>query len=209
MQAELQKIERAKENYQTALRQNIDQGYYPFSSLIEQQLKDLQTELQLIDSEVAGISKAILEQAEADYQEKQQRDYQNNLQRYQQEFIRAIKAEYPLSDFVTERLKQFQQQLDLKITDIEKIEQDLIAAKEKELQEKRQREQREYESNLQRYQKEFTKAIEAEYPLSHFVTEGLKDFQQQLGLRDSDVEKIEKPLIDAKGKEIIKQKPTE
>ena len=68
MQAELQEIEQAKENYQTVLRQTIEDGYYPFNSQIEQQLKELQTGLKLIDSEVGEISRPILKQAEADYQ---------------------------------------------------------------------------------------------------------------------------------------------
>ena len=65
LQTELEKIEQAKENYQTVLRQTIEEGYYPFSSQIQQQLKDLQTSLELIDSEVAEISSNIFqEQAE-------------------------------------------------------------------------------------------------------------------------------------------------
>ena len=72
LQVELQKIEQAKENYQTVLRQTIEQGYYPFNAKIQQQLKDLQTSLDLIDSEVTKISRPILKQAEVDYQKQQQ-----------------------------------------------------------------------------------------------------------------------------------------
>ncbi len=67
LQAELQKIDRAKENYQTLLKQTIEEGHYPFSSPIQQQLKELQTSLKLTDSEVAEISRPILQQA-AEYQ---------------------------------------------------------------------------------------------------------------------------------------------
>ncbi|MGB5712204.1 MAG: formylglycine-generating enzyme family protein, partial [Waterburya sp.] len=64
LQAELQQIEQAKKDYQTVLRQTIEQGYYPFNSQIQQQLKDLQGSLKLTDSEVADISQVILEEAE-------------------------------------------------------------------------------------------------------------------------------------------------
>ncbi|WP_019505713.1 SUMF1/EgtB/PvdO family nonheme iron enzyme [Pleurocapsa sp. PCC 7319] len=64
LEAELGKIEQAKKDYQTVLRQTIEQGYYPFNEQLEQQLKDLQTSLKLSDLEVEEISKAILEQAE-------------------------------------------------------------------------------------------------------------------------------------------------
>ena len=154
------------------------------------------------------ISEPILEPAEADNREKKQRDYQNKLQRYQQEFSRAIEAEYPLSDFIQQKLKDFQQQLGLKVSDIDKVEQTLTTAKEQELQQ-RQREQKEYKSKLQRYQQEFSRVIEAEYPLSNFFQQRLKHFQQQLGLSDPDLEKITKPLIDAKEKERLEQKQRE
>ncbi|ELS01096.1 hypothetical protein Xen7305DRAFT_00007970 [Xenococcus sp. PCC 7305] len=67
LQAELGQIEQAKTNYQNVLRQTIEQGYYPFNRQIEQQLKDLQASLNLFDSEVAEISRAILEEAEIEH----------------------------------------------------------------------------------------------------------------------------------------------
>ena len=54
-----------------------------------------------------------------------------------------------------------------------------------------------YEKNLQRYEQEFSKAIQAEYPLSKNILDGLKAFQQQLDLEDDDIISIEQPIRDS------------
>ncbi len=59
----------------------------------------------------------------------------------------------------------------------------------------RQREQLEYENNLRRYEQELYQALKAGYPLDKFVYNGLKDFQQSLGIRDEDVVPIEERLL--------------
>lgn len=67
LQAELQEIEQAKENFQKVLRQTIreiERGDYPYSKKIEQQFKDLQSNLKLTDSEVEEISDVVLKQLE-------------------------------------------------------------------------------------------------------------------------------------------------
>ena len=50
---------------------------------------------------------------------------------------------------------------------------------------------------LERYEREFRHAIEAQYPLDSFVKEGLRRFQQQLELSDGEVAAIEDPLLAA------------
>ena len=114
-------------------------------------------------------------------------------------------------------LKKFQQQLGLKDENVAQIEQPIrepIEAKyyeklkpqeqaeqhrQRELEECRkaadhpQREEQEkveYENKLRRYEQEFTKAIQAEYPLSQSAVQRLKSFQQQLKLEDEDVDLI-------------------
>ncbi len=67
----------------------------------------------------------------------------------------------------------------------------------------------EYEKKLERYQQEFLKAVQGSYPLAQYVRNGLKTFQQSLGLSDEDVERIEKPIVDQKEAETRKRKEEE
>ncbi|WP_042341674.1 hypothetical protein [Calothrix sp. PCC 7507] len=63
---------------------------------------------------------------------------------------------------------------------------------------KREQEKLEHQRNLQRYEQEFRRAIEAEYPLNDYVRNGLKDFQQSLGLKSEDIEQLERPILTQK-----------
>jgi len=71
-----------------------------------------------------------------------------------------------------------------------------------------EQEKAEYENKLRRYEQEFTKAVQTEYPLNQFVADGLKTFQQQLGLKNEDVTRIEQPIrepVEAKYQEELRQ----
>ena len=54
------------------------------------------------------------------------------------------------------------------------------------------------QQKLQRYELEFRRAINAQYPLDTYVVDGLKRFQQQLELSDQDVVQIKESLMAAK-----------
>ena len=54
------------------------------------------------------------------------------------------------------------------------------------------------QEKLQRYELEFRRAINAQYPLDTYVVDGLKRFQQQLELSDQDVAQIKESLMAAK-----------
>ncbi|ABW33278.1 phosphate ABC transporter substrate-binding protein PstS family protein [Acaryochloris marina] len=61
---------------------------------------------------------------------------------------------------------------------------------------------------LQRYEAEFSNAVQSAYPLEAHVRDGLKQFQQSLGLADAEVDQIEQPILkqaEAKRQERIKQ----
>ena len=73
----------------------------------------------------------------------------------------------------------------------------------------RLRPEQEYKNNLERYEQEFLKAVGGLYPLDEYVRNGLKTFQESLGLRDEDVERIEKPIIEEKEAEVWKRKEEE
>ena len=75
-----------------------------------------------------------------------------------------------------------------------------------ELEQKHQK--TEHENKLRRYEQEFSRAVQAEYPLNQFVVDALKAFQQQLGLQDGDVARIEQSVrepVEAKYREKLKQ----
>ncbi|MBG1242664.1 SUMF1/EgtB/PvdO family nonheme iron enzyme [Nostoc sp. NZL] len=193
--------------YKQTLNKLIEKGYYPFSEEIEKDLENRQRDLGLKPEDVARISKPILDQAELDYQTKkkqqdeveelqsleqrrQQEEYEAKLQRYREEFSRVVEVEYPLSQPVVEGLKNFQQQLGLKNEDFAQIERSIREPAEAKYQEKL----KEYEAKLQRYRQEFSRVVEVEYPLSQPVVEGLRNFQQQLGLKNEDFAQIERSI---------------
>jgi hypothetical protein len=154
-------------------------------------------------------------------QEQEKLEYQRNLQRYEQDFRRAIDAEYPFSDYVRNGLRDFQKSLALKTEDIERIERPLLESKESEYRQKLETEQQnkkqeqerikleeaklEYQRNLQRYEQEFRRALDVGHPFSNYVRNGLKEFQQSLGLKSKDVELIERPMLMQKETEYRQQ----
>ncbi|MEH2249996.1 SUMF1/EgtB/PvdO family nonheme iron enzyme [Nostoc sp.] len=143
------RVEENLNRYKQTLNRLIEKGCYPFNQEIEKDLENRQRDLGLKPEDAARISKPILDQAELDYQGKkkqlaemlkqqrrQQEEYEANLQRYRQEFSRAVEGEYPLSQRVVERLRNFQQQLGLKNEDFAQIERSIREPAEIKYQEK-------------------------------------------------------------------------
>jgi len=228
-----EKLQRYKQEFEKAL-----QAEYPFSEYVRIGLRNFQQSLGLQDDDVKQIETPLIQQKEAEQQRQQQealkqaeaerqqqakqQEDQRNLERYEQEFRRAIKAEYPLSQPVQEGLKQLQQNLGLTIKDIERIKQPLLEQREAEfrhqqeaerlrrqqeaerLQAERQREQ-EYQQKLQRYEQEFSRAIRASFPVDNYAREGLKNFQQALDLKDEYIARLEAPLLKTREAEYQKQ----
>ena len=62
LEAELAKIEQAKETYEKLLRETMAKGFNPLAPKTQQELKGLQQALKLWDKEVAAINEAILAQ---------------------------------------------------------------------------------------------------------------------------------------------------
>ncbi len=133
-------------------------------------------------------------------------EYNKKLEQYEQDLIAEINEAFPFSSTVESQLEYYEKSLGLRHEDIELVKARLIAPKLVEI-ERLNREQEEEQrkqaktlrtNNLERYRKEFTKAIESTYPLDEYVRGGLKSFQMSLGLSDRDVELIESPLISTK-----------
>jgi molecular chaperone DnaK (HSP70) len=195
-------LERYKWDFIEATRQE-----YPIGEDRRYKLKQFQQTLGLRDEDIIRVEAPILERKEVAYRAKQ--EYQQNLRRYEQEFSNSVQQEFPLSDTRRVELEIFQRSLGLKDKDVIRIQEPLLAKQESEYYrqqleatrlreqeaEKLHQQQTDYQQKLYRYEKEFLKAVQAEYPLNEFVRTGIKNFQKSLGLRDEDVIRIEQPIL--------------
>jgi uncharacterized caspase-like protein len=134
----------------------------------------------------AQVAKEIETEVLSPYQERL-----DNLQRYQKAFENSVKHEYPLSRHVLSELEDLLEILGLRREDVDSIEQEIVAQNSQSSEAIRE----EYQQKLQRYEQEFLRAVEAEYPLSTYSRNGLNDFQKSLGLKFEDVEQIERPIL--------------
>lgn len=144
-----------------------------------------------------------------------------NLNKYKQTLNKLIeKGYYPFSEEIEKDLENRQRDLGLKPEDVARISKPILDQAELDYQSKKQleveqlqsleqrRQQEEYETKLQRYREEFSRAVEVEYPLSQPVLDGLRNFQQQLGLKNEDFAQIERSIrepAEAKYQEKLKQ----
>jgi len=157
-----------------------------------------------------GLTDAKAEEIETEVLEPFHRRFAN-LENYKQAFAKAVEQKYPLDEHILKILKDYQQDvLGLRHEDIASIELEITSAKEteyqKQVQIQKQREKEEYGNNLRRYEQELSIAVKAGYPLDEYVRNGLKQFQQSLGLRDEDIALIEQRVFAPKQAEYDRQK---
>ncbi len=160
-----------------------------------------------------GITDEKAEQIESEVLEPLRRRFAN-LESYKQAFIEVVEQKYPLDEHTRKILKDLSQDiLGLRNEDIAPIELEITSAKKaeyrKQVQIQKEQEKEEYENSLRYYEQEFTKAVKVQYPLDEYVRNGLKQFQESLGLNDEDVERIEAPLLIRKQAEYQKQQQQE
>ena len=204
-----------QQEYEQALAEIVQAGY-PLSATAEAELKEYQQHLGLRDSDIAAMEVRMLAPLRAQVTQ-QSAAYQQNLVLYEQALTDAIQQEFPFSHQTRQGLGDLQQSLGLKDEDIARVGKPLLQQAELKYQEKlrreaeRQRQEQEkaeYENKLRRYEQEFTKAVQVEYPPNQYVLDGLKHFQQKLGLKDEDVAQTEKLIrepLEAKFQEKLKQ----
>ena len=108
-----------------------------------------------------------------------------------QEFSKAVEREYPLSEKVREQINSWQQSLGLRAEDIKRIEQAIMAAKDRE---KRKKQEAEHQRRLQKYEQKVLSSIGQGISPSHMRRE-LKQLQQTLELTDSEVDSIETRIL--------------
>ncbi|MEM7760946.1 MAG: GUN4 domain-containing protein, partial [Cyanobacteria bacterium P01_A01_bin.40] len=112
------------EQYRKNYRQQIEKQY-PLNRTLAQDIKDWGEQvLGLKDEDLAKIEQEVHAEKETE-----QERYNNKLQQYKQEFLKAVKREYPLTKKTRARINIWQQSLGLKDQDIRQIEQPILAAK--------------------------------------------------------------------------------
>ncbi|MGJ3245760.1 MAG: GUN4 domain-containing protein [Elainellaceae cyanobacterium] len=146
-------------------------------------LNDLQIFLGLGNEDVETINQDILKQLEAKQQTLNSQKRLENLQRYRRAFELTIQDHYPLTSADHDKLRDFQQTLDLSDDDVVPIQDELTSHLEAE-RAKRER-------TLKQYQAEFSRVTEAGLPIGDAARQELKKFQHALGLSDEDVRSIE------------------
>jgi uncharacterized caspase-like protein/uncharacterized RDD family membrane protein YckC len=177
------KVTDPKLRYRRQVERYSSQG--SISSIGRTILDELQTQLGLSSQVTKEIEREILQPYQARLK---------NLQRYQQEFVKAIGHEYPLSAQSESELRDLRDILGLRGEDVSSIENESISQSTNIVD----AEQEVYQQKLAQYKKEFIRAIELEYPLSEQVRDRINDFQQSLLLKDEDVKEIEVPIISKK-----------
>lgn len=110
-------------------------------------------------------------------------DDPEKLQQYEQEFMQAIRLEYPPQKLLRLGLQQIQQHLELSDAVVEAIELQAI--------DRFQAEQAQYRASLKKYEQEFARETALGLPPSKETQSHLAEMQRSLGLRDDDVKGVE------------------
>jgi formylglycine-generating enzyme required for sulfatase activity len=206
LEEEQEPIRKARDEYEAVLIGLIEAGHYPVDAETQNELRTVQQELGLSDEEVGALATPILAAAEEEYQaglkREQEQEYQQKLQRYEQEFRRAIEAQYPLDSFVRDSLRQFQQSLGLSDINVAQIEQLIIVPKEAEYQQLLADEQR-MQAEAER-QRELKRQQELEQRQKLEEQQKQKEYQTRLQRNKSpEIQRFEFDVItvDQKGNE--------
>ncbi len=155
---------------------------YPLNDLTQARLNAFQKALGLKPDDAQAIRQRVFAEADAQLEQHQQ-----HLTRYQIELAQAIAHELPLTAATEERLTDLQRSLGLSDVEVGPMRQELInTAKAKEA---------EHQEHLNRYDKEFVRTLNREYPLSEGTRRRLTEFQTFLGLTSSEVQPIEAAAI--------------
>jgi hypothetical protein len=142
-------------------------------------LNTLQTRLKLTLEETQEIEDQVLQPF---------RERLKNLETYRSTFITAIEHQYPLTKETLNELEDLQEILGLREEDVTQIEQEVI------IQTSIKSEV--YQQNLQQYEQEFARSIQAEFPLSQFACSRLEKLCIDLGLTNEDVTRIQQSITE-------------
>jgi formylglycine-generating enzyme required for sulfatase activity len=124
LQAEQERLSREQREEQ--LRQARDQAEHQNRAELER----WKAEAERLDREMKALERRTApEQAAEKLPQPAKNDRKERLQRYEQEFRRAMNAQFPLDIYVIDGLKRFQQQLELSDQDVAHIKESLLAMK--------------------------------------------------------------------------------
>ena len=152
-------------------------------------------------AEEEGLEREQEEEAERVARERQAREREAQDRQAEQERLARDQAEHQNRAEV-ERWKAEAERLDREMKALERR-----AAPEQAAEEPPQPAKNDRQGKLQRYEQEFRRAINAQFPLDSYVIDGLKRFQRQLELSDQDVAQIKESLLATKRAEYeIKQR---
>ncbi len=121
------------------------------------------------------------------------RERLKRIEDYRSAFVAEVERQYPLTQETLSELKDLREILGLRKEDVTPVEQEVIS----QIVSKSEA----YRHNLQRYEQEFIRAIQTEFPLSQPVSESLNKFQADLGLTDEDVAQIKRPILERRAAE--------
>lgn len=164
--------ERKRYEYEQTLIEAVKK-HYPFSQVIQKEIKEYQQHLGLRDEDIAAIKQRVLASKQAEYERQKEEERLKREQR---------RAEYQ------EQLREQEE---------DKKQQEAQQRLQRE-QEEDKKSSQEYKYKVRRYKNKFVQAVETKYPLNESIRNQLKDFQQFLGLSDEDVAQIEKPILNEK-----------
>jgi hypothetical protein len=119
--------------------------------------------------------------------------HQKRLQQYNEIFLQAANHEYPLSATTEQWLVHKQRELQLEEAEVQRLETPIRARKEAEYQAYRQK--------CDQYRQIFQQMMEQEFPITAATWTLLNQKQMELGLRDEDIKRIERPLQEQKQRE--------
>jgi GUN4-like/Caspase domain len=182
--AQEETYQRKLQHYEYEFTQAVSLGL-PISEFTRDGLKKFQQSLELRDNDVSRVEQQVMEQNKSDTEA-----YQQNLQHYEFKFLQEVNRELPLRDETRHELKQFQHHLGLQDEDVAQIEHQVFS--------KIQEQEKAYQNKLQRYEQRLMQIVELEFPPGEFARYELRNFQKSLGLRDADVQQVERAVISAR-----------
>ncbi|AFZ14334.1 peptidase C14 caspase catalytic subunit p20 [Crinalium epipsammum PCC 9333] len=189
------KIIDPKEKYRKEIQRYLKLGKIPLFAL--NWLEDERKRLQISQEEAQSIEGEVF----APLQNKQE-----NLKKYEKALAQALAEGFSLdNDWIWEELKLIQKRYELTDEEVEPIREKIIPEIQQQQKQKEPQEQEEYNNKLRQYQQEFSKVVEREYPLSSHARQQINSWQQSLGLRYEDTQRIEQPILAAKYQEKLKE----
>ena len=192
-------IPRQEETGITKYRQKVEEFATDgeISDIESHILDDLQKQLGLTDGKACEVREDVL----VPYQI------------YKEQFTKKVAVAYPLGEKEEAELKKLQIYYKIQEEYVLILRQETETQQAKKLREQQEEAQRlerqQYENNLRLYEQELSKALKAGYPLDDYVRNGLKNYQQSLGLGDGDIAVIEQQLLAPKHAEYKRQQEAE